>query len=402
MARRLDPTIKVQQILRNQLEGALQGEVLKEVRQATQGAILEFQERTNRAANGLKITKATMENLYNLCQEVKESLEYTEDIDFYILGDSQINAFAYITEDEDKPHIIVIHSGLFNLMDENELRFVIGHEIGHLINKDSYVSRLYSFIYPDDEAAPEIIKTRMDQYNQLAEYAADRFGYQACMDLGACITALYKLTCGIDLYKMGVSIDSLIEQNYENTDFLINMGVVVNSDHPDIPLRITAMIAYAKSPTIKGLEEVMDTVYRAIPGVLKSEIDYNMALFSAAAGIKLAGKDGKIDKNERDIIVEEIAKYELEPSKFLKQVQKNDIDAIYDQSLKYILKNAGERVEDILNYFIELAFADKEMKKEELDAILKFGRKLKMPDRVIYSAVAEYLREKYWSLADSL
>ncbi|MBO4560541.1 MAG: M48 family metalloprotease [Bacteroidaceae bacterium] len=404
MARRLDPTIKVQEILRNQLEGALQGEVLTAVRRATQGAQFEFQQRTEMAANALKITKATMENLYNICMEVKESLEYKEDIDFYIMGDNSVNAYSYITEDFDMPHIIVINSGLFNLMDENELRFVLGHEIGHLVNKDSYVSRLYSFIYKvgGEDNAPEILKSRMDQYNQLAEYAADRYGFQGCMDLGACITALYKLTCGIDLYKMGVSIDSLIEQNYQNTGFLLDLGVVEHSDHPDIPLRISALIAYATSPTIKGLEEEMNVVFRAIPGVLKTEDDYNLALFSAAAGIKLAGHDGKIDKTEKDIIIEEIAKYELEPSKFLKQVLKNDVDAIYDQSLKYILKNEPERVGDVLDFFIELAFADKEMKKEELEAIMKLGRKLKLDDNYIYNAIAMFLRENYSSIADSL
>ena len=402
MARRLDPTIQFQKILREQLQGALQGEVLTSVRRATQGMVFEFQERTGRAANGLLITKDTMENLYNICQEVKESLEYTEDIDFYILGDSNVNAYAYITEDADKPHIIVINSGLYNLMDDNEIRFVIGHEIGHLINRDSYISRLYSFIYVDDDAAPEIIKNRMDQYNQLAEYAADRYGFQGCMDIGSCITALYKLTCGIDLKKMGVSIDSLIKQNNDKTDFLIEQGVVSNSDHPDIPLRISALIAYAKSPTIKGLEEVMDNVYRAIPGIYISEVELQMSLLIATAGIKLAYHDGKVDKNEKDVIIEEIAKYQIEPSKFLKQVLKKDVDTIYEQSLSFILDQEPGRIDDILNYFIELAFADKEMKAEELESILEFGRKLELSDRYIYGKVAEYLREKYWSLADSL
>ena len=402
MARRLDPTIKQQVIIRNQLQGALQGEVLTEVRRATQGARIEFVERAKMAANGLKITQTTMPVLYNLCNEVKNDLEFTQDVDFYILGDSEVNASAYISEDEDKPHIIVIHSALFNLMDDLEMKYIVGHEIGHLVNKDSYIGRLYDFIYPDEEEAPEIISTRMNQYRQLAEYAADRYGYNACMDLGAAITALYKLICGIDLKKMGVSIDSLIEQNFDKAEELMSQGIVHISDHPDIPLRIHAMLLYAKCKTIKALEENMAILFESIPGMFHSDIDYQMALFTAASGIRLATKDGKIEKAERDMILEEIAKYDLEPSKILKKVQKEDVDIVFEQSLSFVLDKDASRAIDMFRFYIDLSFADKVLTKEELDSVKEFGVSLGLEESLIYEKIADVIREKYWSLADGL
>jgi len=402
MARRLDPTIKLQQIIRDQLEGALQGEVLTEVRRATQGAHIEFKQRAEMAATGLQITEKTMPALYNLCQEVKNDLEFTDDIDFYIQGNSEINAYAYISEDAGKPHIIVVNSALFNLMDDQEMKYILGHEIGHLFNKDSYVGRLFSFIYPEDENAPEIILSRMKQYEQLAEYAADRYGYNACMDLGAAITALYKLTCGIDLKKMGVSLDSLIDQNFDKANDLINNGVISRSDHPDIPLRIHAMLLYANCKTIKALEENMAVLFDSIPGIYHSDIDYQMALFSAAAGIKLAMKDGKMDKSEKDMIIEEIAKYDLEPSKIFKKVQKEDVDIIIEQSLSFVLDKDSSKAIDMFKFYVELAFADKVLTKEELDFVKEFGISLGLEESQIYESIADEIREHYWSLADSL
>ena len=354
------------------------------------------------AATGLKITEKTMPALYNLCQEVKNDLEFTQDIDFYIQGDSEINAYAYISEDADKPHIIVVHSALFNLMDDQELKYIIGHEIGHLFNKDSYITRLYDFIYPNEEGAPEIIKSRMKQYDQLAEYAADRYGYNACMDLGSAITALYKLTCGIDLKKMEVSIDSLIDQNFDKANELINNGVISKSDHPDIPLRIHAMLLYAKCKTIKALEENMAVLFESIPGMYHSDVDCQMALFSAAAGIRLAMKDGKMDKTEKDMIIEEIAKYDLEPSKIFKKVLKENVDVVFEQSMSFVIDKDPSKAIAMLKFYVELAFADRVFSKEELNSVMDFGRSLGLDEPIIYEAIADEIREHYWSLADCL
>lgn len=403
MARRLDPTIKLQQIIRQQLEGALQGDVLTEVRRMTQGKHIEFRQRTSMVCNGLQVTEQTMPELNALCNEVKEALEFTDNVNFYILGDNEINAQAYISEDADKPHIIIINSGLFNLMDNDEMKFIIGHEIGHLVNKDSYIGRLFSFIYPEDEDAPKILLTRMKQYDQLAEYAADRYGYGACMDLKPCVTALYKLTCGINLKKMGVSIDSLLEQNLDKTSYLYQNFIICGGSHPEIPMRIHAMVSYAKCPTLKSLDEQMNMLFESIPGILHSELDRQMAIFAAAAGIKLASKDGKIEKTERDMIIEEIAKYELEPSKLLKVVQKAvDIDEEIERSLSFILEKDPSKVIEMFKYYIDLAFADKSLQVSELESIKVFADRIGLDEGAMYEAIADEIRENFCSLAESL
>lgn len=403
MARRLDPTIALQQLLSKQLLGALQSDVLTEVRQALQGRTIEFCQRAQMAATGLKITPQTMPSLYNLFMEVKQELEYPEDVDFYIKGSSQVNASAYISETPELPHIIIINSALFNLMDEQELKYILGHEFGHLFNKDSYLNRLYSFVYPDDNA-PEILKTRMLQYDQLAEYAADRYGYQACMDLGACVSASYKLTCGIDLKKMNVSIDSLIEQNHEKKDNLIRNRVLNLSDHPDIPLRIHALELYANCKTLKALEEGMNELFRNIPGLTISELDEQMAIFMGAAGILMASEDGKIDRYETDLIIEEMGKYILEPSYLFKKIKKHpDLPTLLEQTVSFIIDKDEDKAEEMIQFFIKVAFADKAMSKEELDAIKDFGHKVNLDDDDIYHWIAEYVHnDNFYSLADSL
>ena len=77
-------------------------------------------------------------------------------VDFYVTGDSTINAFSIASEDAGHPHIVNVNSELFNLMSEDELRFVIGHELGHLINLDTALKRLIYFVYPPQNTTPPV------------------------------------------------------------------------------------------------------------------------------------------------------------------------------------------------------------------------------------------------------
>lgn len=121
----LDPTIKKQQILFEQLCSVLQADVLTEVRQATQGIEIEFSQRTEMAADSLKITQTTMPDLFTICKEVIANIGYNKPVDFYIQGSSQVNAYSYYSENPEKSHIVVINSALFNLMDEQELKLLL-------------------------------------------------------------------------------------------------------------------------------------------------------------------------------------------------------------------------------------------------------------------------------------
>ena len=77
-------------------------------------------------------------------------------VDFHVTGDSTINAFSIASEDAGHPHIVNVNSELFNLMSDDELRFVIGHELGHLINQDTALKRLIYFVYPPQTTTPPV------------------------------------------------------------------------------------------------------------------------------------------------------------------------------------------------------------------------------------------------------
>ena len=98
-------------------------------------------------------------------------------VDFYVTGDSTINAFSIASEDAGHPHIVNVNSELFNLMSEDELRFVIGHELGHLINQDTALKRLIYFVYPPQTTTPPVtLQFKIHLHDDLAMIGRNETG----------------------------------------------------------------------------------------------------------------------------------------------------------------------------------------------------------------------------------
>ena len=153
--------------LRDQIFGALHGDIVDPVRRQVEESKHGSYFRSRMEGSSLRVEKGLMKGLYRLFEDVKDKLGFTEKVDLYVTGNASINAFSVLSEQEKDPHIINLNSGLVELMTSDELRFVLGHELGHIINRDSELDRLIHFVYPPDETelpsvAPTSATTRRD------------------------------------------------------------------------------------------------------------------------------------------------------------------------------------------------------------------------------------------------
>lgn len=378
--RELNPNIELQELLGQQIFNALQGGVTEVIRQKCEGNAYDVKRRSVMEGNSLKVNETLLPKFYQLCQEVKEVLDFPGEIDFYISGNSEVNACAYVSEDETRPHIIEINSGLFTLMNDEELKFVVGHEIGHLINSDATIKILYNFIYPTDEdkeECPEFLRKRLEMYDQLAELGADRYGYMANENLDACVTAVFKMASGLYLEKMNVSIKELLEENAQRLQYFLSEDGISDGTHPVNPIRIRALELFATSKTQMGLTRGMNELITVIQNFTYSELDTATAEFVAAAGLFVAQKDGKKrDKNEEELILNKLANYCLFPYKELKRIEKGNVVETMMSAAETILNIMPSAGINLLNYFIDVAFADGELEEIELELIFEFGSKL--------------------------
>lgn len=398
----LIPSIDLEKQIGEQIYNALQGSVVEEVLRKTKISSQDAYWRSTMEGHSLKVQEELLPEFYALCQEVKQKLKFDEKVDFYITGDSTVNAFSLAAEDEGAPHIVNVNSALFDLMSQDELRFVIGHELGHLINKDSALSRLIHFVFPPETRVPVSLQYKIRLHEQLAELVADRYGYIAVEDLGVCVTAFFKMASGLDLAKINVSIDALIADNSRRLEYFLNDKGVSRASHPVNPIRVQALNLFANAKTQKELHDGMDQLISILLKVGDNELDEHVARFAAAAGLLVANTDSAINQDEIDRIIETLASMKIFPGEFLDEIAKGDVIKTFNESVESILSiNPGMR-EELLNYMINIVLSDKIISKAEIDMLYQFGSSVGLSDMEVATAIAVAIQSNYIPSLESI
>ena len=165
----------------------------------------------------------------------------------YIKNSPVPNAFTYGTDDES---FIVIHSALVDHFDEAELRFVIGHETGHIQNKHVIYNTAIMILtqgvglYFAWLVQPALVALRT--WFRRAEITCDRAGLLCCQDLEAASRSFMKLASGSTKLYPEMNVEAFLEQFDEGMSSFGRVGEAFES-HPYLPKRIYAMRAFAES-----------------------------------------------------------------------------------------------------------------------------------------------------------
>lgn len=392
---RYSAAIELEKQIGKQIYNALQGSVVEEVLRKTKVSGADAYWRSNMEGHSLKVEKELLCDFYNLCHEVKNKLKFEEKVDFYITGDSSVNAFSVAAENEGEPHIVNINSALFNLMTTDEMRFVIGHELGHLINKDTKLKRLILFVFPPESNVPVMLQHKIRLHDQLAELVADRYGYLATENLDVCVTAFFKLASGLDLTKMNVSIDALIADNNRRLDYFLNDKGISRAAHPVNPIRIQALNLFANAKSKEVLDSGMEELTSILLKVGGNELDEHLATFIASAGLIVANADGDVNKDEIEQIIQSLAGIKIFPRKFLETIADGDVVSIFNESVSKILEiNPGMR-DNLLKYMIRIVLSNKNISDEEIELIYTFGNNIGLSEVEIATAIAEDIQQNY-------
>lgn len=399
---KLDPKLELEKQLGKQIYTALQGEIVEEVLRKTKTSSRDAYWRSSMEGHSLRVQKGLLPDIYELCQDVKKKLKFKDEVDFYITGDSDVNAFSLAAEDEGEHHIVNVNSALFDLMSTDELRFVIGHELGHLINKDTALARLIGFVFPPNAAVPVTLQYKIRLHEQLAELVADRYGYIATEDLGVCVTAFFKMASGLDLEKMNVSIDALIADNSRRLDYFLKDKGISRSSHPVNPIRVQALNLFATCKSQEELQKGMDELISILLKVGDDELDEHMARFIASAGLIVASSDDEMKEDEINQIIEMLARLKIFPRKYLEEIAQGDVVKTFNESVEGILKiNPGMR-SSLLEYMIHIALSDKIIARKEVDLLYEFGASIALSEMEVATAIAESVQRNYLPSLESI
>lgn len=366
--------------LSTQIYNALQGNVVEEIIKLAKIPFSDNYYRSMLEGHSFKVEEGTLSRYYKIFNEIKEALQFTEPVDFYITGDPSVNAFAIASQEEGEPNIINVNSSLIQLMTDDELRFVIGHEMGHLINKNATLVKLINFVFPQGAAVPITLQYKIRLWQQLSELVADRFGFMAMPNLNVCISAFFKMSSGLDFNKMDMKVEAFLEDNKKRLEYFRNDKGINFATHPINPIRVEALNQFSKSvffnekgTSKENLENGMNELIEILLKVRNTELDSNMAKFIATAGLIIANCDETISENEIDLIFSELSVLEIFPKTYLEDIAQTDVVETFKESIKKLLELSPETREAMLRYLISIALADKDINVKEVELIFNIA-----------------------------
>jgi Zn-dependent protease with chaperone function len=173
----------------------------------------------------------------------------------FLAPSDALNAYTFGLS---SPKVVVLHSALLQVMDADELRFILGHELGHVRLGHTWLNSLVGGMagIPSPFVASAILAMAFLWWNRACEYSADRAGLLACGQPHKAISALVKLEAGgahtrADLERTLRRIEA------EDDHALADLGEAL-STHPMMVRRIEELRRYATSAEYRRLQARME------------------------------------------------------------------------------------------------------------------------------------------------
>jgi Zn-dependent protease with chaperone function len=169
-------------------------------------------------ASSVRASNEQFPDLYQLLLDGSAILDLPEVPELYISQNPMPNA---MTLGSDKP-FIVITTGLVDLLDAEEHRFVIGHELGHVLSGHAvYRTMLFHLTQLATRLAwfaigyigLRVIIAGLEEWYRKSELSCDRAGVLASQDPGAARRALMKIAGGSRISEL--SPDEFLKQARE-------------------------------------------------------------------------------------------------------------------------------------------------------------------------------------------
>lgn len=179
--------------------------------------------------------------VHRIYAEAAAALDVKELPELFVQNDRSLNAMAVGMK---KP-FIVVNTGMLELADDDELRCLLGHELGHVLSGHAVYRTMIIILtrlvlrlawFPIGAFALYGIIAALFEWWRKAELSADRAGLLACQDPAASLRLSMKLAGGGDLSE--VDTTAYLEQasEYERSgdlrDSVLKILLVAFRSHP--------------------------------------------------------------------------------------------------------------------------------------------------------------------------
>lgn len=201
-------------------------------------------------ANAVRVTPRQFGKVHGLYQEALKTLDAPADYPLFVSQTPIVNAGAY---GMDHPFII-LNSGTVRLLDDEQLSYVLGHEIGHILS-DHVLYRTMTVIlinlanmgFPIVGLAARAVLLALLEWSRKAELSADRAGLLTIQDPEKVMGTMLKMAGGGSEEDGETSLQDYIVQADEYreggdiADQVFKVLILIGETHPFYTLRVSEL-----------------------------------------------------------------------------------------------------------------------------------------------------------------
>jgi Zn-dependent protease with chaperone function len=205
--------------------------------------------------SAIRVDERQFPRLHRLLGEVGRTLDAPELPELYVTANPTLDA---TTIGMNKP-IVVLSSALVDLLDEEELRFAIAHELGHAMSGHAvYQTVLQRLLQlsgvlgsvPIGGLGFRAIMAALHEWSRKSELSADRAGLLATQDPATAFRVHMKLASGGHLDDLDATSFFAQGQEYDDADLrdsVLKLLLVENRSHPFLVVRATELRRWVDS-----------------------------------------------------------------------------------------------------------------------------------------------------------
>mgnify|MGYP001306833878 CR=1 FL=1 len=196
-------------------------------------------------ASSVRVSERQFPRVHDLYQDVLQTLDAPEAYPLFVSQTPIVNAGAY---GMDEPFII-LNSGTVKLLDDEQLSYVMGHEVGHILS-DHVLYRtmtvlliqLASMGFPIVGLAARAILVALLEWSRKSELSSDRAGLLAIQTPQGVMGTMLKMAGGGDSEEMNLDEFIVQAEEYRETgdvaDQVFKVLNLMGQSHPFYVLRV--------------------------------------------------------------------------------------------------------------------------------------------------------------------
>lgn len=355
----------------------------------------------------LRLTPLLAPRLVGLLDEVRKTLAFDEPLELFVGQDPVVNASAMHAISASEPHVLELTSALVERMNDDEIRFVLGHEVGHLAYRH-YRARLSVAAFGVDEQneakAPPLLARRLESWDRLAEISADRAGLLVVdCRLDVAVSAFFKLQSGLGPEHLRFDVQAFLDQ-LAAIEKLERRELLAQFSHPATPIRVRALQLFAQAraegrPT-STIDDDVARLARLMDYSPSEPLDVHARDFLLASSLLVGTLDPEgMDDDEWDAMIALLLQFSPDPEAEVERLpSKEAATKLLESSAEYLRVNAGPERYELLRGAAHIAAADGVFSTEERELLHHFADLLDIPvrafDEIAFDTLADHLQVK--------